>query len=34
MIEEPETGAAFKGLDCWRLALDTYRTVRQQAVVK
>jgi long-chain acyl-CoA synthetase len=34
MIEEPETGAAFKGLDCWRLALDTYRTVRQEAVVK
>ncbi len=34
IIEEPESTTAFEGLDCWRLALDAYRTVRREAVVK
>jgi long-chain acyl-CoA synthetase len=34
LIDEPSSDAAFEGLDCWRLALDAYRTVRHQVVVK
>jgi long-chain acyl-CoA synthetase len=34
IVGEPESTKAFEGLDCWRLALDTYRTVRRQAAVK
>jgi long-chain acyl-CoA synthetase len=34
MIEEPATTEAFLGLDCWRLALDAYRTIRRKAVLK
>jgi long-chain acyl-CoA synthetase len=34
IVEEPESAKAFEGLDCWRMALDAYRTVRRQAAVK
>jgi long-chain acyl-CoA synthetase len=34
IVDEPESTKAFEGLDCWRLALDAYRTVRRQAAVK
>lgn len=34
IIEKRESKAAFEGLDCWRQALDTYRTVKHEVVVK
>jgi long-chain acyl-CoA synthetase len=34
IIDQPAAAAAFSGLNCWREALDTYRTVKHEVVVK
>jgi long-chain acyl-CoA synthetase len=34
IIDQSAAASAFSGLNCWREALDTYRTVKHEAVVK
>ena len=34
VIDRPAASAAFEGLECWRQALETYRTVKHEVVVK